>query len=153
MARVLRLGAPLCALSIALSASAGTAPKPSQLVTAFTVGAACSTDPEGAMVNTMRTLAVAEAPFAIPPKQVLVITHVEITLGGATADTEVNVRLVAPTAGLLFETRVHSSATGDASASVDLPTGVAVRSGTEICTNSSDGNTLGVVHGYFAKDR
>jgi hypothetical protein len=147
------LAASLGATAIALGASAATAPKPSQLVTAYTVGSACSTNPQGAVFNTMRTLAVADGPLVIPPKQVLVITHVEITLGGADANAEVNVRLVAPTSGLLFETRVRTSATGDASASADLPTGVAVRTGTEICTNSSGGSTLGVITGYFAKDR
>jgi hypothetical protein len=130
--------------------------KPSQLVTAFTVGAPCSTDPLGARFNTMRTLGIAEGALAIPAKQVLVITRVELTVGGATANDDVALRLVGvggSSSGLLVEARVRTSGTGTGSAVIELPTPVAVRGDTELCATASDGGTLGVLTGFFAKDK
>jgi hypothetical protein len=147
------LACALCAPLVALAAAAGTAPKPSQLVTAYTVGIACTGIPEGSRFNTMRTLATAEGAFAIPPKQVLVITHVELRTAGADPNEDLSLYLLSPPAGLLYEARARASAVGEAFVSLDLPSGVAVRSGAELCASTSDGSALGLVTGYFAKDR
>jgi hypothetical protein len=154
------LGAAMLA---ALPAAAGPlAPsKPSQLVTAWTVSAPCSNDVDGDDVmpnafNVMRTIAGGEQAFAIPAKQALVITRAELHVGGADPSTRVAIYLLSVRGGapsLLAETSAVSSATGDADVRIELPSGVAVRSGDEICVTGSSGGFLGTLNGFFAKDR
>jgi hypothetical protein len=161
MTRIVRFAGALGAAGLAalpFPAAAGPlAPtKASQLVTAFTVGAACSADPDGAQFNVMRTLGTPEGPFVIPPKQVLVITRVELTVGAAAPSEDVALRLVGvggTSAGLLVETRVRTSGAGTGSGVIELPTPVAVRGDTELCATASDGATVGVLTGFFAKDK
>jgi hypothetical protein len=158
------LGAAPVAVVLALPAAAGPlAPsKPSQLVTAWTVGEVCSNEVDGdgaisARFNLMRTLAAGEQPFAIPTKQALVITRADLRVGAvANPGSRVSFVLTAVrngTVSLLAESSTKTDATGEADVRIELPTGVAVRSGDEVCVTGSSGSFLGTLNGFFAKDR
>jgi hypothetical protein len=94
-------------------------------------------------------------PFAIPAKQVLVVTSFDYripTTEPAGSSFGVGLVLQTPTLGypLLFGAAFADSnnfATGSVAASA----GIAVKPGSALCISGD--NPYGVVHGYFAKDK
>ena len=85
------------------------------------------------------------------------ITRAELRVAAAANPaTRVSFVLIAVrngTVSLLAETSTKTDATGDADVRIELPTGVAVRSGDEVCVTGSSGSFLGTLNGFFAKDR
>ena len=146
----------------ALPAAAGPlAPsKPSQLVSARAVSTPCPFEaPAGNnafQITSMSTPDGVQVPFAIPPKQVFVITSASLNLTGAPADSTAQLYLFAVNGSdgaVLAEGLATSNANGLATVERVLPTGIAVKSGLALCVLGSQGSSLGSVTGYFTKDK
>lgn len=137
--------------------------KASQLVTARTgpgnvpcpFGGGGSNSPF--LVDVMAGVDGVERPFAIPPKQVFVVTSFDFNFGGPVADTTVFVWLTAFDAQGTPTNLVQGTATTSSNqvsgGSVVVPSGVAVRGDKTLCVTGSGAATGGIVHGFFAKDR
>jgi hypothetical protein len=149
-----------CALAVPAAAGPLAPSKPSQLVTARSVSTPCPTVHPAELtpyaIDSMTTIDARDVPFAIPPKQAFVITHVHLAAGNATPNTQIGVFLIAvvgTNGGVLAEAAVQTDGAGRGSTSFDLPTGIAVREGTTICGSSADGSGFASVTGYFTKDK
>ena len=162
MRRLRAVAAALGSLALALPAAAGPlAPtKPSQLVSARAVSTPCPFPTEKGnnayQITSMSTPDGVQAEFAIPPKQVFVITSAYLTLTGAPANDTAQLYLFAvegDSASILTEGVAPTNANGLAIVERVLPTGIAVKSGKALCVLGSQGNSLGSVSGFFAKDR
>ena len=96
-------------------------------------------------------------PFAIPEKQVFVITSFDFNFGGPVPDTTVFVQLTAYDAMGAGATLLQGTATTSGNqvggGSVVAPSGIAVRRDKTLCVTGTAGATGGIVHGFFAKDR
>jgi hypothetical protein len=146
----------------ALPAAAGPlAPsKPSQLVSARAVSTPCPFETQAGNnayeITSMSTPDGVQAPFAIPPKQVFVITSAYLTLTGGPANDTAQLYLFAvegESGSILTEGVAATNASGLAIVERVLPTGIAVKSGKALCVLGSQGNSLGSVTGFFAKDK
>jgi hypothetical protein len=150
----------LALLGTSTAASAASAPKPSQLVSARAVSTPCpfETDPtnNAFQITSMSTPEGIQAPFAIPAKQVFVITSASLQISGAPPNATAQLYLftvVGTEGGILTEGFTTTNGNGFATVDRILPTGISVRSGVPLCVLGSAGNTLGSVTGYFAKDK
>jgi hypothetical protein len=159
-ARVAKLALVSALLIASADASAGPAPKPSQLVTARASSTPCpiefSVPNTGYQITSMSTSDGIQTPFAIPPKQVLVITSVNLNMTGAPANETGQISLIAVNGtdgSVLAEGLGTTNADGLLTIDRILPTGISVRSGVPLCVLGNVGSTLGSVTGYFAKDR
>ena len=157
------------AASIALAAHAAAGPlapsKPSQLVTAF--GGTQQAAPCGDVAGWNRVDKIGNAdgstsPLEIPPKSVLVVTHLEIAVLGATASSFTSVLFAAvdpanpPALGSLGANSSVvgvADATGRLQASETIPDGLVVKPPALLCYLPV-GTAAGVTaHGYFTKDK
>ena len=97
-----------------------------------------------------------ERPFAVPPKQVFVITGFDFNYGGPVSGTTVFVQLTSfdatGTPSILAQGTATTSSNQVGGGSVVVPHGVAVRGDKTLCVAGSNGATGGIVHGFFAKD-
>ena len=157
-----RRAVPALVLLAAAAASAGPlAPtKPSQLVSARAVSTPCpfETNPgnNAFQITSMSTPRGVQAEFAIPPKQVFVITSAYLTLSGGPANDTAQLYLFAiegESGSILAEGVAATNASGLAIVDRVLPTGIAVKSGKALCVLGSQGSSLGSVTGYFTKDK
>jgi hypothetical protein len=159
-----RFLAAAAVLALAVPASAGPlAPsKPSQLVTVRAVSEPCpiksspTTTPY--QLTSMSSSDGNQAAFAIPPKQVFVITSASLVV--TNGDPNETAQLVvfglnaAGTDGTVFvEGYARTDDNGFATFVQTLPTGIAVKSGVRLCALGTTGSTLGAVTGFFAKDK
>lgn len=154
------------ALGLATSAYAVLGPtKASQLATVTATGT-CALP--GFSANTSATFTNAihpdgtSSPFAIPAKQVFVITDVTLTVSGQQAnDAMLSLISVGTASGASqvagqFET---AGATGAVKSVFTFPAGVAVKSTSLVCAsmiNTTHGGSVflsGTMHGYFAPDK
>jgi hypothetical protein len=157
------LVSPLLAL-LATQASAGPlAPtRASQVVvlhpTAVTDSACGST---AYPVDNMRTSTGDVVPFAIPPRQVFVVTSADV-FGSATTPSRnysfsLSIENSAPLAGgSILIGAAPSDAAGYYAGSVSVPSGVVVPPGALLCAKiegPNDEPTFIRVHGFFAKDK
>jgi hypothetical protein len=160
---MLRFAAPLCAALVPFGAAGALgagAPKPSQLATVRAVSTVCpfptAIGNNAFVLDSASTPGGVQAPFVIPPKQVFVITSANLRLSGGPANETAQLFLLAgpgPESAVLTEGVTTTNADGLANIDRILPSGIAVRSGLTLCVTGTQGNTLGSVTGYFAKDK
>ena len=135
--------------------------KPSQLVVARAASTPCPVDgfptSNPFEITWMSTPDGTPVPFAIPAKQMLVVTSVSLVTTGGVANATAQLLLIAvasPTElSVLAEGYARTDANGLATYQQSFPTGVAVRSGVTLCIAGTTGSTLGSVTGFFAKDK
>lgn len=98
-----------------------------------------------------------EQPFAIPAKQVFVVTGFDFAFGGPVSGTIVVVHLTSFDAmgqgSILAQGTATTGANQIGGGSVVVPHGVAVRGDRTLCITGTAGATGGVVQGFFAKDK
>lgn len=96
------------------------------------------------------------AAFAIPAKQVLVVTSIDWQTGGVTASRLITATIISQATGTPSEVIARSSSVSDEGASaggtVLFPSGIPVKSGRTVCLNV-DGLSFSVLHGYLTKDK
>jgi hypothetical protein len=164
--RVRALVTVLLAAPLAASAALGGPLVPtraSQLVTARTgsgnvpcpFGGGGSNSPY--LIDTMIGPDGAERPFAIPPKQVFVVTGFDFNFGGPVAGSTVFVQLTSfdaqGTPAVLAQGTVATGSDQLGGGSVAIPNGVVVHGDRMLCVTGNKAATGGLVHGFFAKDR
>ncbi len=156
----------LCLLS-SVSAAALAPSKPSQLADAGTsYQTPCPQvfpDTDVYPIDVINLPDGTTAPFVIPPKQVFVVTAVDIAAQNITAGHSYFLELfrLTPAGGLgtlIVNASGTTPTTGRVGAQLVIPNGSVVKSGTTLCVGTFDGNTGSttpevIVHGFFAKDK
>jgi hypothetical protein len=131
--------------------------KPSEVVDVdLQLGSAACTN-VGTKFDTRLASDGSEVPFAIPEKQVLVVTTIEILGFGATPGASVQTRIFRGV-GLQVNNVAIRESSADAGGRIfhiyQFDPGMIVASGGEVCTNNNLGiTTTGRLRGYLAKDR
>lgn len=161
------LVAILALLTVPSSASPFGPSKPSQVVTAFAGLGGTPDCPNNVLtdlfqVSSLRKSDGTSAPFAIPPKSVLVVTSFDFGLfalpgsDGSAFDTILIA--VDPNQPNEFGAFVRgggtsSSVNGELVGNVTIPNGLVVKPPAILCVRSSGANSGAVViHGFFTKD-
>jgi hypothetical protein len=152
--------------SLPRTVAAGLAPtKGSQLVTAYTAGP-CPilghTDANSALVSQMVNADGTTTTFTIPPKKIFVLTDLSASTAAEPAgDTMlINAEIGSAATGNLIVARfVTVQPNGSITGEFQVPTGIAIKSGTALCidmlniTHGGFTGFTGFVHGYFAPDK
>jgi hypothetical protein len=163
MRRIAALALPLLALAVPASAGPLAPTRPSQVVTLLTSAVTDSACGSTAYpVDLMRIADGSVVPFEAPPKQVFVVTSMEV-YGVA---SEVNRRyrfalLVENSPPIVGGSLLHgdaglTDAAGNYAASVVEPTGVVVPPGALLCSQvdgPSEQPAHARVHGFFTKNK
>ena len=112
-----------------------------------------------AIIDSMVNADGSVGPLVIPAGKVLVITSLEWTSFGAVANTHYAfvIRNADKQNSIVAGAGTISDGGGDMSGSLQIPTGLVIRSGMNLCTsanNTSIGRNLAFtrLHGYFTKD-
>jgi hypothetical protein len=164
MRRTAALALPLLA-ALAASASAGPlAPsRPSQiatLVATAVLDSACGAT--AYPVDTMRKADGSVVPFVVPPKQIFVVTSMDVFGSADQANRRYLFALLVdnapniPGGALLVGDAGLTDASGNYAGSVAVPNGVPVPPGAVLCARidgPTDEPTFTRVHGFFAKDK
>jgi hypothetical protein len=136
--------------------------KASQLVTVRAVSEPCPLDTSPTanefQLTSMSSSDGNQTAFAVPPKQVFVVTSASLVVTNAVANQPAQLVLFAVNeagtdGSVLVEGYSRTDADGFATFVQPLPTGIAVKSGVRLCVIGTTGSTLGAVTGFFAKDR
>jgi hypothetical protein len=118
--------------------------------------------PEGGarLVNQQQKADGTTAPFAVPARQVLVVTSYDFIFSGGTPSQRMQVPLVVVDATLTQVAYVGTGHTiadsaGNGGGTITLPSGFAVKSGTRLCFQFAPNVTAGavIVRGFLAPDR
>ena len=146
--RVACLAAALVCASVAPAGAELGPAKPSQLVTLQSGSTACGSSLNGVAIDVVGN----GTTLAIPPKQVLVITDVEVTesLAGPNTSSFVAFDLLPENRNYLAMIITSGPASG-AYGERSLQHGIVVKPGDTIC--SYQPNAVWTLHGYFTKDK
>lgn len=157
--------APTLLAALALPASAGplVPTRPSQIVTlspTAVTDSGCGTS--AYPVDTMRKSDGSLVPFVVPPKQVFIVTSMDV-FGSADAPSRhysfqlsIDNSPSIPGGSILVGDAGLTDADGSYAGSVTAPTGVVVPPGALLCASLEGPNaepTFTRVHGFFAKDK
>lgn len=156
----------LAVLGLATSAHALLGPsKASQLVTVTATGgcplSGTSANTSAAFTNVIHADGTS-SPFAIPPKQVFILTDATLTVGNMAANDAMLSILSVGTAAASSQVSGQfdtAGATGAVKSVFTFPAGVAVKSSSVLCAtmiNTTHGGSVflsATAHGYFAPDK
>lgn len=164
-------------IAAALSAVASTAfaaplapTKPSEVATLTTSFALCPVNSPKSNVLAIDRISLpdgSQVPFVIPPKQVFVVTAVEMYVQFVAAGKRCELNLfrlnnqASGGFGGFISDQIITSTGGAVHSSMTFPTGSIVKSGTQLCilAVNLDGGAqeqpapYATVHGFFAKDK
>lgn len=152
----------ICSLVLVLTAGAdasqAAAVKPSALVTVVSYYNSCPGG-SGYVFDTQVKSDGSSTPFTIPAKSVLVVTDFSFVFHGGPSGTSGNVELLLadPSSPGSFSRVAEGSAplpAGLGGATIQFPTGFAVKAGSTLCVQSLVGGLpTATVHGYLTKDK
>jgi len=148
---------PKCTLLVVALVFLGAVPargelgpvKPSQLVTILSGHSTCGLSGTGTTIDSVGNGGLT---LQIPPKQVLVITDVEVVQFGLTPGASSFVAFdLEPENRSYFSTLLIAGAGGSAAGQRSFEHGIVVKPGTTICSFQND--AFWTLRGYFTKDK